>query len=48
MLYSWGINQTWPTSGPGGYITPAALGGPQRFKSGDQISNGPQVGRVAT
>ena len=27
---------------------PCHLGGPQRFKAGDEISNGPQVGRLAT
>ena len=27
---------------------PCHLGGPQRFRAGEKISNGPQVGRVAT
>ena len=27
---------------------PCRLGGPQRFKGGDKISSGPQVGEVAT
>ena len=27
---------------------PCRLGGPQRFKAGDKISSGPQMGRVAT
>ena len=39
-LQGGGRNQKWPTSGPGGYITPAAGGGPQRFKAGDKISSG--------
>ena len=71
-----GQNQRWPTSGQGGYITPAVwgvptaskrgaksqvahkwarwlhspcrLGGPHRFKAGDKIRGGPQVGKVAT
>ena len=71
-----GHNHKWPTSGPGGCITIAALGvtnasergtksemghqwagclhnarrlrGPQRFRAGDEIRSGPQVGRVAT
>ena len=75
-LHSEGQNQRWPTSGQGGYITPAAWGiptaskrgaesevankwarwlhnpcrlrGPHRFKAGGTISDGPQVGKVAT
>ena len=74
-LQSRGQNQKWPTSGQGGYITPAAwgnptasepgtksevahkwarwlhnpchLGEPHRFKAGDGIKSGPQVGRGA-
>ena len=34
-------NQQWPTSGPGGYITLAVWGGPQRFRAGDKIRSGP-------
>ena len=45
---SGGQNQKWPTSGQGGYITPAALGDPHRFKAGGKIRSGPQVGKVAT
>ena len=37
----------WPTSGLGGYITPAVRGGPQSFRVGDTIRSGPQVDRVA-
>ena len=47
-LQSGGQNQRWPTSGQGGYITPAALGGPHRFRAGGRIRGGPQVGKVAT
>ena len=48
MLQSGGQNQQWPTSGPGGYITPAVWGGPQRFRAGNKIMCGPKVGLVAT
>ena len=34
--------------GRGGYITPAAWGDPHRFRAGDKIRGGPQVGKVAT
>ena len=37
-----------PTSGRDGYITPAVRGGPGRFKVGDKISSGPQVGVMGT
>ena len=47
-LQSGGQNQKWPTSGQGGYITPAASGDPHRFKAGGKIRSGPQVGKVAT
>ena len=47
-LQSGGQNQKWPTSGQGGYITPATSGGPHRFRAGDRIRSGPQVGKVAT
>ena len=47
-LQSGGQNQKWPTSGQGGYITPAASGGPQRFKARGKIRSGPQWGKVAT
>ena len=43
-----GQNQKWPTSGQGGYITPAAWGVPTASKRGDRIRIGPQVGKVAT
>ena len=33
-LQSGGKNQKWPTSGPGGYITPAALGVPTAHSGG--------------
>ena len=36
------------TSGWIGYISPAVRWGPQRFTLGARISNGPQVGRLAT
>ena len=37
-----GQNQKWPTSGQGGYITPATchLGGPHRFRAGGRIRSG--------
>ena len=47
-LQSGGQNQKWPTSGQGGYITPAALGIPTASKQGGRIRSGPQVGKVAT
>ena len=43
-----GQNQKWPTSGQGGYITPAASGVPSASERGDRIRIGPQVGKVAT
>ena len=43
-----GQNQKWPTSGQGGYITPAAWGVPTASERGDRIRSGPQVGKVAT
>ena len=43
-----GKNQKWPTSGQGGYITPAASGGPNASERGAKIRSGPQVGKVAT
>ena len=43
-----GQNQRWPTSGQGGYITPAAWGVPTASDRGGRIRGGPQVGRVAT
>ena len=43
-----GQNQRWPTSGLGGYITPATMGGPHRFRAGGRIRSGPEVGPVAT
>ena len=47
-LQSGGQNQKWPTSGQGGYITPAAWGVPTASERGDRIRSGPQVGKVAT
>ena len=47
-LQSGGQNHKWPTSGQGGYITPATQGGPQRFRVGGEIRSGPQGDRVAT
>ena len=47
-LQSGGQNQWWPTSGQGGYITPATWGVPQGFRAGGTITGGPQVGKVAT
>ena len=44
-LQSGGQNQRWPTSGQGGYITPATWGGLHRFRVGRRIRSGPQVGR---
>ena len=41
-------NQRWPTSGQGGYMTPAAWGVPHRVTAGGRIRSGPQVGKVAT
>ena len=43
-----GQHQRWPTSGQGGYITPAAWGVPTASERGDSIRGGPQVGKVAT
>ena len=48
LLQSGGQNQKWPTSGQGGYITPAASGYPHRFRAWGKIRSGPQVGKVAT
>ena len=47
-LQSGGQIQKWPTSGQGGYITPAAAGIPTASKQGGRIRIGPQVGKVAT
>ena len=47
-LHSGKQNQRWPTSGQGGCITPAALGGPRCFIAGGSIRGAPQVGKVAT
>ena len=47
-LQSGGQHQKWPTSGQGGYITPAASGDSHRFRAGGRIRSGPQVGTVAT
>ena len=47
-LQSGGQNQKWPTSGQGGYITPAVWGVPTASERGDRIRIGPQVGKVAT
>ena len=44
-LQSGGQNQKWPTSGQGGYITPAASGVPTAL---GKIRSGPQLGKVAT
>ena len=43
-----GSQEKWPTSGQGGYITPAASGIPTASKPGGKIRSGPQVGKVAT
>ena len=43
-LQSGGQIQKWPTSGQGGYITPAAAGIPTASKQGGRIRIGPQVG----
>ena len=47
-LQSGGQNQKWPTSGQGGYITPAVWGVPTASERADRIRIGPQVGKVAT
>ena len=47
-LQSGGQNQKWPTSGPGGYITPAAWGVPTASERGGRIRSGPQMGKEAT
>ena len=47
-LETGGHNQKWPTSGQGGYTTPAASGIPTASKQGGKIRSGPQVGKVAT
>ena len=48
MLQSGGQNEMWPTSGPGGYITPALWGVPNASKQGNKISSGSQLCLVAT
>ena len=46
MLHSRAQNQQWPTYGQIGDITPAIQPPPPyRFKAGNKISSGPQVGR---
>ena len=46
-VHSGGQNQQWPTCMQIGYHL-WHLGGPQCFKAGDKISNGPHEGRLAT
>ena len=46
--FSGGQNQRWPTSGQGGYITPAAWHVPTASEWGGRITGGPQVHKVAT
>ena len=41
-------NQKWPTSGEGGYITPAAWGVPTASEREGECRGGPQVRNVAT
>ena len=48
MLQNGRQSQKWPTSGPGGYITPAAGGVHNASKRGDKVRGGTQVGHVAT
>ena len=43
MLHSGGQNQTWPTSGPNGYITPTVWGSPM-LQSGGQNQKWPTSG----
>ena len=43
-----GKKQKLPTSGLGGYITPAASRDPHRFRVGGRMRGRPQVCRVAT
>ena len=45
-LQSGGQTQKWPTRGPDGYITLATSWDAQRFRAGDRIRSGPQVGKV--
>ena len=47
-LHNGGQNQKWPTSGAGGYITPAAWRVTNAAQLGNRIGNGPRVGWVAT
>ena len=47
-LQSGGQNQRWPTSGQGGYITPAASGIPTASKPEGKIRSCPYMGKVAT
>ena len=47
MLQSGGQNQKRPKNRPSGYKTPVVWGGPRRFRAGDKISSGPEVGRLA-
>ena len=44
MLHSRGQNHKWPTSGPGGYITPTLWGGSPMLHSGGQNQNWPTSG----
>ena len=45
---NWGENQKWPTSGQNGYVTPSVSGIPTAAERGGEITNGLQVGKVAT
>ena len=47
-LQSGGGNQKWPTYGQSGYVTPAVSGIPTAAERGEEIRNGPQMGKVAT
>ena len=50
-MRSGGQDQKWPTSGQGGYATPAVLGiptGSERGGGGGGIRSSPQVGKMAT
>ena len=43
-----GQNETWPTNGRIGFITPAVEGGPQRFNARGKMRRGPQMGVLPT
>ena len=47
-LQSGGQNQTWPTCGQNGYVTPPVSGIPTAAERGGKIRSGPLMGKMAT